>query len=106
MSVFVLDATDQGQGEIVADAFTDETGAYEASGIPTGDYVVAFDSWTDEYLGEYWDDAESVEAATPVGVVAGDVRADVDAELARSVTISGWRGHGLRSPLCGEGRAG
>ncbi|MBS2936167.1 carboxypeptidase regulatory-like domain-containing protein [Nocardioides sp. J2M5] len=75
--------------EPVSDAYTDETGAFDASGLPTGEYVVWFESWTGDYLDEYWDDAHSFETATRISVTAGATVADTDAELAPSASISG-----------------
>lgn len=81
--------------ESVSEAYTDETGAYDASGLPTGDYVVRFESWTGDYLDEFWDDADSFETATRISVTAGATVAATDAELARSASISGT----LTAPL-------
>ncbi len=63
-------------------------GTYAVRGLPAGDYVVAFSSWSD-LVREYWDDAASFEEATPVTVTAAGTRSGVDATLTTGGTISG-----------------
>ncbi len=52
-----------------------------ASGLPTGRYVVRFESWTGDYLDEFWDDARILRDRDPVSVTAGATVAATDAEL-------------------------
>ena len=70
-------------------AYTDGSGAYDVSGLPTGDYVVGFYDEYEYHLPEFWDDAATIEEATPVSVTAGATVAGTDAELARGATITG-----------------
>ena len=51
---------------------TGSDGTYDIGGLPTGTYRVGFEDYSGEYVGEYYDDAASVETATDVPVTAGD----------------------------------
>jgi hypothetical protein len=70
-------------------AYTDGSGAYDVSGLPTGDYVVEFYDLYEYHLPEFWDDAATFAEATPVSVTAGATVAGTDAELARGAVITG-----------------
>lgn len=75
--------------EEVAHAYTDGSGAYDVSGLPTGEHVVGFHDEYGYHLAEYWDDVVTLAEATPVGVTAGATVAGKDAELARYAMITG-----------------
>ena len=58
-------------------------------GLPTGTYRVGFRDESGQYLGEYYDNATSVETATDVPVTAGATTDNIDAELASAGHITG-----------------
>lgn len=86
--VFVY-AQRTGGSEEFFQATTDADGAFELQGLPSGQYVVGFYDFTDSYLSELWDDAQTWEEATPVTVTAGQTVTGLDAELALAATITG-----------------
>jgi len=77
-----------GNDENVGFAQTDENGSYTLGPLAAGAaYHVQFidEDWCDgapnQYLGEWWDDKPSFEAANPVDVTVGDDTSSIDAEL-------------------------
>jgi len=63
-------------------------GSYRAAVAP-GTYVVHFDAFDSGLLDEYWEDAATEEAATPVVVESGDDITGTDAQLDSAATITG-----------------
>lgn len=88
---------------LAGSARTDETGSYVVSGVAPGEYRIEFQtSWANEsVLPEWWDDASSFDAATPVVVTAGGTVAGVDAQLGVGNRISGTVTDESGAPLAG-----
>jgi hypothetical protein len=58
------------------------TGSYELGGLPSGDYIVQFSGYQGlDIYNEYYDGAETIDQADPVGVVLGETTADIDGTL-------------------------
>jgi len=71
-------------------------GTYDIGGLPPGEHIVVFDDdcddllWDEQYelwdmnlwIGEYYNDAQRYQDATPVVVRAGEVTSGIDAQLA------------------------
>lgn len=71
---------------------TGPDGRYRVDNVPAGDYAVGFNTCAEPLPGfapELYDDAATLEEATPVTIPSGGVRAGVDAVLAETGTISG-----------------
>ena len=74
------------------EATTGPDGSYTIEGIPPGDQVVGFNACAEPIAGfapEWYDDAPTFDAATPVAVPASGSRTGLDAVLARTGSISG-----------------
>lgn len=84
-TVNVLDAN----GEIAAFTRTDLAGRYEVGGLPAGSYRVEFVAPGPGVASEYWENAYSFEAATPVVVTELQTTSGVDAALETLGAISG-----------------
>ncbi|WP_217179502.1 collagen binding domain-containing protein [Streptomyces sp. AC495_CC817] len=84
-SVIVLEAS---TGEIAATAWVQPDGAFDASVAP-GTYVVRFVSTDNTLLSEYWENAYSEAAATPITVASEQVVSGLDAQLDAASVISG-----------------
>lgn len=83
--LYQLDA-DTGTWEETGDStFVDPSGAWELT-VPTGNYRVGFDDYTDQYAAEYYDDVDTVEAAETVTVPAAT---PVNADLALAARVGG-----------------
>lgn len=84
-------------GAFVTNIFTNPKGEYTALGLATGEYKVLFSTGSQEYKAQYYNNKESLSAATAVAVTAGGhVTPGIDAALAiappvlmTSPTISG-----------------
>lgn len=76
-------------GDFVAAGVTESDGSYTISGLPPGTYLAQFEPLGSDYVGQYFDGANSAEAAQPITLSAGDVREGVDAELAPGAGITG-----------------
>ena len=87
-SVAAYRDSEQGTWTYVADATTDETGAYRLSGLATGAYRLRFGARGD-FLPEWYQDASRVEDATDVLVSAGAETPAIDPILSRGATVSG-----------------
>lgn len=73
----------------VAAGSTDAGGNYTTSpGLPTGSYRVGFGG-ASGFLGSFYNNAASLEAATPLAVTAPTLRSGIDAALAPGGTIRG-----------------
>lgn len=70
-------------------ASTAADGTYTFPGLRAGDYRVGFSDSAWRYLGEFWNDRSSLEAAETVTVDTGETRSGVDAQLATTGGISG-----------------
>ncbi|WP_205474310.1 carboxypeptidase regulatory-like domain-containing protein [Nocardioides sp. SYSU D00038] len=75
--------------EVVDSVQTATDGGYAVTGLRAGTYRLGFQDYLGTHLGEWWNDATSVEAATDVTVAAGAVRTGVDALLASGGSIRG-----------------
>lgn len=64
-------------------------GKYTIEGLPTGSYKVEFSAYGGNYLSQYYDDAASAAAATPVAVTALSAHTGIDAELHAGGQIKG-----------------
>lgn len=67
---------------------TDADGRFHVGGIPAGEYRVCFYPIVG-YSHECWDDAEGLDAATPVVLVDGEARTGIDAVLDPLASVSG-----------------
>lgn len=63
-------------------------GTYSAA-LPPGTYVVEFRSFSDEHADEYWENARTIEEATPVVVGSSQRVTGIDAVMDRAGLISG-----------------
>lgn len=68
-------------------ATTDRDGVYRIEGLVAGDYFVRAEAA--DHLGEFYDDAQNVEEATPVAVTPPDVVSNIDFALGRGGCILG-----------------
>ncbi|HEY3437595.1 MAG TPA: carboxypeptidase regulatory-like domain-containing protein [Actinotalea sp.] len=64
-------------------------GTYHVGGLGTGSYKVGFSTFGTGLIGEYWDDVRSLQAATPVSVVAGQDTPGINAALVEGGVITG-----------------
>jgi hypothetical protein len=78
------------QGEFAVFARLTEIGGWATtSALPSGSYRVRFSDGDGGYIDEFYDDALTLETATPVVVSAPDDVTGLDAALAQGATISG-----------------
>jgi len=85
-----VSVTAWGPGGIWSSADTAADGTYTITGLPAGSYTVEFyRPWGVNLLGEYWQDAATSDAATPVSVAAGGTVSGISAQLAVGGTITG-----------------
>jgi 5-hydroxyisourate hydrolase-like protein (transthyretin family) len=71
-------------------AETDQDGRYDVGGLLTGTYRIGFDdSYRHGYLGEYWDDAATVDDADDIDVTVGQTASGTDAELSDGGHLTG-----------------
>ena len=70
-------------------AGTAPDGTYAITGLPTGDYTVAFYDYTAIHINEYFDDVINADLATAVSVTAPNSTPNIDAGLAVGGVISG-----------------
>ena len=75
-------------GAVVFSAYSDDDGSYELRGMDTGSYRVQFVSYG-IHADEYFSDAASLEAASPISVTRGEITAGIDAQLDRLGQITG-----------------
>ena len=69
-------------------------GTYRFDSLPAGDYTISAGSVGGLaagalYIGEYWENAFTLDSANTVALGAGDVRGDVNFALARTAWVSG-----------------
>jgi len=82
-----IEAAEEGEQPVTTTTGID--GTYSVSGLPSGQYIVAFEPGESEYLGQYYDEAEGAGLASQVTLQAGSSVGHVDAALAESATVSG-----------------
>ncbi len=76
-------------GEFIRGGFAGGPG-YRIGGIPTGDAFAFFDlCGAISHLGEWYDDAPSLDQATPIAVTAGQTTLDIDVALSRDPALGG-----------------
>jgi len=69
---------------------SDSNGQYQINGLPSGEYVVEYESWNQaNYLEELYDNTSVLAQATRVTVAAPGTTTGIDAELAKGAQISG-----------------
>ncbi|PJJ65646.1 carboxypeptidase regulatory-like domain-containing protein [Compostimonas suwonensis] len=68
---------------------TNADGDYTVYGLADGDYTVQFSTWDTGLIGEYYDDARTVDDATLVTVENAEPVTGIDAALEQGSTISG-----------------
>jgi hypothetical protein len=82
-----VDAYDS-DGDFVSSAQTDSSGDYKLSGLQTGNYRLDFDGAGTNYLGQWWNNKDSLDDATALAVVAGS-GSTANATLAVGATVAG-----------------
>ncbi len=80
--------------------YTAVDGSYRIGGLPAGSYQVRFNG-SDDYSGEWFDNAADQGSAAEVVVAAGEAVVGVDASLARAGSISGVVTDSTGAPLQG-----
>lgn len=76
---------------------TDSNGTYTSNGLPSGQYMVEFDTdggglgvgASETYIAEYYDNQTTADTATPVTITAPNMTSSIDAVLSPGGTISG-----------------
>ncbi len=80
--------TSNARWEVVRETHTDAGGLYTITGLYTDTYRIAF-RLTPDYLEEYYNDASTPEAATPLSITSGMARTGIDAQLTGVSRIAG-----------------
>ncbi|MCL2745745.1 MAG: InlB B-repeat-containing protein [Coriobacteriia bacterium] len=96
VSVFVEDS---GDFFALSSTDTDVNGEFALTGLENGTYFVQFSCPDGLFLTQYYAATNSVETATPLPLVAEDVREDIDAVLAPAATISGTARNSSNIPV-------
>lgn len=102
-TVWVLQEQSDSDGtwwDWIAEEYTDMDGTYRVGGLESGNYKLEFGDYEGDYLSEYYNNAETLEEATVVPVVAGSVKTGINADLAEGSHITGKVTHGS-APLEG-----
>ena len=68
---------------------TDDNGQYTIRGLPAGSYIVQFVDYQNAYLREFYDDAQTRDAATEFTLASGDWLTGIDATLGPGSRLSG-----------------
>ena len=78
-------------GSVVASVFTDLTGRYTLSNLPTGAYRVGFTDYnsSQNYLPQYYDGKATLATADPITLATGANRSGVDGALTPGAQIQG-----------------
>lgn len=72
------------------DLCTDDTGAFESSGLAQGTYsLYAYGTGSEGYVSQWYDGAATSDAATPIDVTAGAQTGGIDFAMVKGATISG-----------------
>ncbi len=64
-------------------------GTFDISGLAGGTYRVEFYEYTGNFVGEFYDDAATIDAAADVVVAPGEARTGINAELAVASHVTG-----------------
>lgn len=95
----LADPSGTGQWVEVDDALTGSTGGYNVGKLDDGVYRVRFDDPAGTYASEFYDDAATIEAATPVDLTNGGMPTLAVAKLAGAAhlvgTVTGSDGAGI-----------
>ena len=86
-------------GTIVGSDNSDGNGDYSIVGLASGDYGIEFRSCGRDVRPEFYDDQETLAAATAVAVTAGSDTSGIDAQLAPGGSISGTITDSAGAPL-------
>ena len=74
-------------------AFVNADGAYETSGLPSGDYHLEFDAFSfgddADYISEFYNDKPNLDSSDAVKVTAPNITTGINAQLALGGSISG-----------------
>ncbi|MDQ2699734.1 MAG: carboxypeptidase-like regulatory domain-containing protein, partial [Actinomycetota bacterium] len=87
-------------GDLQGNTWTTPDGTYSTS-LPTGPYRVGFEACDADALDEFYDDAPTLDGATPVTVIAGENVDGIDAELSMGGSISGTITDHTQAPVEG-----
>ncbi len=83
-------------------AATNSAGEYTITGLPTGSYDVYFSGpERSEYMGQIYNDRQTVASADPVSVTAGGVYPGIDATLQVGARITGKVTDAAGAPIAG-----
>ncbi|KJQ55764.1 Cna protein B-type domain protein [Microbacterium sp. SA39] len=77
------------RNEIVGATQTDAAGDYSLGGLPAGTYRIRFGTDAPDLLSEFWNDAYSFGAATPVTLTEQQALEGIDASLSEPAYVSG-----------------
>ncbi|NJM06390.1 hypothetical protein HC891_09660 [Candidatus Gracilibacteria bacterium] len=80
---------------------TDSDGTYISQGLPTGSYAIEFSNSNDIYLDEFYNNVQTLDAATAVNVTAPNVTPNINADLAEGGSITGTVTGVGNDPLAG-----
>jgi hypothetical protein len=84
VGVYIYDSS----GSYVEVAYTDSSGDYTASALPTGSYVVEFYG-VSPYYTQYYNGQSSYGSANPVSVTAGKDTVEIDAAMSSGGQVTG-----------------
>ena len=78
------------QSSAVGYAYTGQDGSFATEGLPPGDYKVRFNApYQSAYLGEWYDNKQTFESATPVKITTPGTDATANAGLQRGSQVNG-----------------
>ena len=83
--------------------YTDSTGTYNITGLPSGSYKLRFYSYNDPYLDQWYNDKADSASADLVVVTAPETVTGINAALAKGAVVSGTiteEGSGAPLPNC------
>ncbi len=83
--VYAYDAN----GNYVAYAYTDSNGVYTITGLATGSYRIQFEPYSGSYFTQYYNGKQTLSAADPVAVTAGNTTSGINASLIQGGSITG-----------------
>lgn len=93
-----VDAYDS-TGTAVESAYSNSSGKYVLGSLGTGDYRIEFSSCSENVIGEFYDNKETLAEATEVAVTDGVETPDINAQLATGGSISGMVSYSADGPL-------
>ena len=85
----VLVSVYEGSQNLIRSAYTNEFGDYTIQRLSTGSYQVKFETTSQNYITEWYNDKASFVSADPVSVTQGSTTSNIDAQLTDGGTISG-----------------